>query len=344
MHQELDLRKNFFPDKTIIESIYFGGGTPSLLTIDEINDFISAIYQLFSVSEQPEITLEANPDDLTEAYLTALKNNTLINRFSIGIQSFHNADLNYMNRAHNATEALQCIQNAQKVGFNNLSIDLIYGTPTMSNEQWQQNLQTAFGLGIPHISCYALTLEDKTALNTAIRTQKKAPIAEERVTEQFFLLLEAMHKQQYVHYEISNFCKEPYYALHNTNYWRGIPYLGIGPSAHSYDGINRSWNIANNNIYIQKIKTGEAFFETEKLSKSDRYNEYIMTTIRTIFGVDSTKIKEEFGEDFLRHFLLEVSPFIEKKWVKVSENIYRLTDSGKLFCDYISENLFIIEQ
>jgi oxygen-independent coproporphyrinogen-3 oxidase len=343
MHQELEMRKSFFSSETIIESIYFGGGTPSLLTIDEINGFIQHIQQLFSVGTQAEITLEANPDDLTKEYLIQIKEQTIINRFSIGVQSFHEEDLQYMNRAHHASEALQCIQFAKQIGFHNLSIDLIYGTPTMNDEQWRQNLHTAFALDIPHISCYALTVEGKTALESEIKKHKKTAPTDERMVQQFSILLEEMQKHQYLQYEISNFCKEDFFAFHNTNYWKGIPYLGIGPSAHSYDGKNRYWNIANNTIYTQKIIAKEFSFETENLSKTNRYNEYIMTAIRTMYGVNSEKIKNDFGEEYLQHFMLEVSPFMDNKWIKNLNNIYTLTNVGKLFCDYISENLFIIE-
>lgn len=344
MHLELEMRKDFFPDKTPIETIYFGGGTPSLLSTKEINAFTDHIRQLFAVADQPEITLEANPDDLTEKYLSALKQDTLINRFSIGIQSFLEEDLRYMNRAHNAEEAIRCIKNVQQAGFNNLSVDLIYGTPTLSNDQWRKHLQTVFDLNIPHISCYALTLEEKTALTNEVRKQKKVAPDDERMAQQFSILQEEMSLHQYTHYEISNFCREPHFAKHNTNYWKGIPYLGIGPSAHSYDGNNRYWNVANNAVYTKNIMDNQAAFECESLSAADRFNEYVMTSIRTMFGVDSDKITYEFGEDYLQHFLLEISPFISNQWVSKTDNIYTLTDAGKLFCDYITENIFIIEQ
>ncbi|HNE49962.1 MAG: radical SAM family heme chaperone HemW [Chitinophagales bacterium] len=343
MLQELEMRKNFFPEKTEIDTIYFGGGTPSLLSTTEINRLLQQIYRLFTVTEQPEITLEANPDDLTQAYLQALKKETPINRFSIGIQSFTDDDLHYMHRAHTAKEALQSIQFAQQAGFDNLSIDLIYGTPTLNNEQWRKNLQTAFSLNLPHISCYALTVENKTALAIEIDKKKKAAVDEELMVQQFSILLEEMKQHGYLQYEISNFCQPPHFARHNTNYWKGISYLGIGPSAHSFDGKIRYWNISNNSNYVKKIIANESAFEQEILADNDRYNEYVMTSLRTIFGVDSLTIKQNFGTIFLQHFQLEITPFIDNKWVECNDGIYTLTDSGKLFCDYITEELFILK-
>ncbi len=343
MLQELEIRKDFFPEKTQIDTIYFGGGTPSLLSVNEINTLIQQIYRLFTVTEQPEITLEANPDDLTKAYLQTLKKQTPINRFSIGIQSFWEEDLRYMNRAHNAEEAMRCIQQAQQAGFDNLSIDLIYGTPTLSNEQWRKNLQTTFDLQVPHISCYALTVENKTALSAEIKKKKKAAVDDELMVQQFSILLEEIKRNGYLQYEISNFCKPPHFAQHNTNYWRGISYLGIGPSAHSFDGKTRYWNVNNNTIYINKINTNEPTYEQEILSESERYNEYVMTSLRTVFGVAIKKINHDFGDIYVRHFQLEIAPFIEKKWVECTDEIYTLTDLGKLFCDFITEELFIIK-
>lgn len=343
MLQELEMRKKFFPEKTQIDTIYFGGGTPSLLSANEINTLIQQIYRLFTVAEQPEITLEANPDDLTKAYLQTLKKQTPINRFSIGIQSFWEEDLRYMNRAHNAEEAMRCIQQAQQAGFDNLSIDLIYGTPTLSNEQWRKNLQTAFDLQVPHISCYALTVENKTALSAEIKKKKKAAVDDELMVQQFSILLEEIKRNGYLQYEISNFCKPPHFAQHNTNYWRGISYLGIGPSAHSFDGKIRYWNVSNNTIYINKIEANEPAYEQEVLSERERYNEYVMTSLRTVFGVAVKKINHDFGDIYVRHFHLEIAPFIEKKWVECTDEIYTLTDLGKLFCDFITEELFIIK-
>lgn len=340
MLKEIQLQKDFFLNKTTIETIYFGGGTPSLLSAKEINELLNEIGKYFTVASTPEITLEANPDDLSAEYLLSLKKETAINRFSIGVQSFFEEDLRYMNRAHNAQEAINCIQHAQEIGFDNLSVDLIYGVPTMSIERWKKNLQTVFDLEVPHISCYALTIEEKTALASLIKKKKSPEPSDELMVQQFSILSDKMDKHDYIHYEISNFCKQSHFAKHNTNYWKGIPYLGIGASAHSYDGVRRYWNVANNAQYAKKIRNNELGNESEILSETDAYNEYVMTSIRTIFGTDKNKIQSKFGEEFLKHFLLEISPFIANGWIIETNGIYTLTNSGKLFCDYITENLF----
>ncbi len=341
MLNEIQLQQNFFADKTTIETIYFGGGTPSLLSSKEINELLNELNKYFSISSTPEITMEANPDDLSKEYLTSLKKETTINRFSIGVQSFFDEDLRYMNRAHDAIEAINCIKYAQEIGFENISVDLIYGTPTMNNERWTKNLQTVFDLQVPHISCYALTVEEKTELASLIKKKKKVEPSDELMALQFSILLVEMGKHNYTHYEISNFCKEPHFAKHNTNYWKDIPYLGIGASAHSYDGLKRYWNVANNAIYAKKILNNELANESEILSETDAYNEYVMTSIRTIFGTHSEKIKQDFSEEYLKHFLLEISPFIANNWIIETDGIYTLTNSGKLFCDYITQNLFV---
>ena len=338
---EISQQAHFFPDKTSIDTIYFGGGTPSLLSAAEINEFIHQLQKYFSFSENPEITLEANPDDLSKSYLSMLKKETPVNRFSIGVQSFFDEDLQYMNRAHCADDAINSIQYAQEIGFENLSVDLIYGTPTMNNERWKKNLQTVFDLHIPHLSCYALTVEEKTILATQIKQKKSNAPSDELMAQQFTILVEAMKLHGYTHYEISNFCKEPHFARHNTNYWKGIPYLGIGAAAHSFDGIKRYWNISNNTVYVNSILNNKPARESEVLSTTDAYNEYVMTSIRTIFGTDTSKIKQDFGVEYVQHFLVEISPFIENNWVVKSDTIYTLNDSGKLFCDYITENLFL---
>ncbi|HQV78881.1 MAG TPA: radical SAM family heme chaperone HemW [Chitinophagales bacterium] len=338
---EIEYQKHFFGQHTVIETIYFGGGTPSILSIRELKLILKKIEEYFPIAEQPEITLEANPDDLSLEYLTALKNETSINRFSIGIQSFWDADLRYMNRAHNATQAEECIKRAQDIGFENLSVDLIYGTPTLSNEQWQKNLHTIFNLKIPHISCYALTIEEKTALASSIKKRKIIPPKDEQMVAHFSILTQEMNAQEYIQYEISNFCKNPYFAKHNTNYWKEIPYLGIGASAHSFDGKNRYWNISNNALYVQKINEHKQAFEIEILSTENKYNEYVMTGIRTIFGIDKNKIKLEYGEKYFAHFMHEIAPFLAKNWVIESNGIYTLNHEGKLFCDYITEHLFM---
>ncbi len=339
--KEIELQQSFFTDKTTIHTLYFGGGTPSLLKPSDIQSLIEKIGHHFNIAEDAEVTLEANPDDLTSDYLHALKETTSINRLSIGIQSFHDKDLQYMKRAHSAEEAKNAILLAQQAGFDNLSVDLIYGTPGLSNEAWKENLKTLFNLNIPHISAYALTIEEKTELAILVAKQKVPSPDDEQMAQQFAILLEETRKHNYVQYEISNFCKEPHFAKHNTNYWKGVPYLGFGPSAHSFDGNIRYWNISNNGQYLKSIRENKIANEHELLDIKDQYNEYVMTSIRTIWGIDKTTISNRFGEESLNYFLLEISPFISNRWVKEEKDIFTLTDSGKLFCDYITEHLFI---
>ncbi len=338
--KEMLLQRHFFPDKTVIETIYFGGGTPSLLPTSEINGILDAIHSIWEVSSDAEITLEANPDDLTKQYLSDLKQHTPVNRFSIGIQSFFDEDLRYMNRAHTANEAKNAIAETQDAGFENLSVDLIYGTPTMNDARWEENLKMVFDLKIPHISCYALTVEDKTALAHQIKKEKVLPPGDEQTARQFSLLLDVMARQHYTHYEISNFCIEPYFAQHNTNYWKGVHYLGLGPSAHSFDGTKRYWNVSNNAVYVRKINDNRLAYESELLTPANLYNEYILTQIRTMWGLDATIIQARFGALQQQHFLQEVSPFLTNRWIQETNGIYTLTDTGKLFCDYITARLF----
>ena len=338
--KEAMLQRNYINET--IDTIYFGGGTPSLLSGENLKAILDKVQELFSINANSEITLEANPDDINEEKLAAWK--TIgINRLSIGVQSFFEGDLQWMNRAHNATQALQSIQLAQQYGFNNITIDLIYGTPTLTNEKWKQNVEKAFELGVPHLSCYALTVEPKTALEKMIAAHKIAAVDAERQSKQFELLMEWTNALGYEHYEISNFAKPGFRSKHNSSYWKGQKYLGVGPSAHSFDGKIRYWNVSNNTIYINKIEANEPAYEQEVLSERERYNEYVMTSLRTVFGVAVKKINHDFGDIYVRHFHLEIAPFIEKKWVECTDEIYTLTDLGKLFCDFITEELFIIK-
>ena len=276
---ELVLRKHELENQSI-ESIYFGGGTPSILSIEEITAILDAVYKNYQVVTSPEITLEANPDDLSEDKIRALSK-TPINRLSIGIQSFFEDDLTFMNRAHTAEESKKCLENAKKY-FNNITIDLIYGVPNMDNQKWLKNLQTAFEFGIPHISSYALTVEEKTALHSFIQKGIVKPMDEELALEHFNILVTETQKQGFVHYEISNFGKPNYFSKHNTSYWLGTDYMGVGPSAHSFNNVQRSWNISNNAKYIQAIQQHKLPNEVEILTINDRFNEYIMTKLHTI--------------------------------------------------------------
>ena len=286
------------------------------------------------------MTLEANPDDLGLDRLTNYKYYTPINRLSIGVQSFHDADLHYMNRAHSGGEARQCLGNAIAVGYEQLSIDFIYGTPTMSDEQWLYNLRTAFAYGIPHISCYALTVEPKTALQHLIVKGKVEEISEEHTARQFEMLLNEIAEQGYEQYEISNFCRPPHYARHNSSYWRGAHYLGVGPSAHSFNGSTRQWNIANNAAYIKAINSGEPSFELEYLSPKEQHNEYILTALRTKWGVDIQYINQQWGGEAGQTFQYKTQNFLQQGFIAQYKNNYRLTDSGKLLADTIISDLF----
>lgn len=335
--REIELRKDYLPDKKL-DSVYFGGGTPSLLSAQDLTLLFDEIDKHFVFNDAAEITLEANPDDLTPEKLTAFQNSP-VNRLSIGIQSFSDADLSYMNRAHNAAEAAGCVRLAQEYGFENLTADLIYGTPTMSDAQWHENVERVIDLGIPHVSCYALTVEPKTALQHFIEKGKSKPVDEEQTARQFEYLTERLKAAGFVHYEISNFAKPGSFAKHNSNYWTGNPYLGVGPSAHSFDGKSRQWNAANNAAYLKSIAEGKVPFEREILTATQRYNEYILTALRTVWGVHLKRIEPKFSTYFLKN----VRPFLENKTVFAENEIYRLTEKGKLLADNISMELFAEE-
>lgn len=323
-----------------VETIYFGGGTPSVLTTEEIEFLIAEVYQHYSVVENPEITLEANPDDLTSERIVELSKSS-INRLSIGIQSFFEADLAMMNRAHNSVEAQKCLELATQ-NFDNISIDLIYGIPGMSNEQWQQNIETALRFAVPHISSYALTVEPKTALNTLIQKGKIDAPKDEVAEAHFQILVETLEKNGFIHYELSNFGKENYFSKNNSAYWLGKKYIGIGPSAHSYDGISRSWNVANNALYLKAIQQNQLPNEKEILSTADRYNEYIMTGLRTIWGVSLDRIEREFGLDYLDYLIKQSEKFIMDELLSIENNILKPTSKGKFLTDGIASDLFYL--
>lgn len=336
--QELELQKDYLQGQPL-SSIYFGGGTPSLLSLEDLTLIFKKIKELFQIEKQAEITLEANPDDLTLEKLKQLKS-TPINRLSIGIQSFFEKDLQFMNRAHNAREAKECIENAQKIGFTNLTIDLIYGSPTTSNTQWEQNIATALNFDIPHISCYCLTVEPNTALAHFVKKGKAKPVDEEIAAQQFEILMTSLKSAGYEHYEISNFAKPNWHAQHNSNYWLGAHYLGIGPSAHSFNGNSRQWNMANNAKYIKALSAGKTAFEIEILTKEQQYNEYILTALRTKWGCDLNKIKN-WGDKLTQHFQKESHPYLTKNLIQQKNNIFTLTNAGKLLADRIAMDLFI---
>ena len=337
--KEIEKRKSESSDE-IVETIYFGGGTPSVLSSHEINFLIDTVYLHYAVAENPEITLEANPDDLSMERIAELANSK-VNRLSIGIQSFFEDDLKMMNRAHNAEEAKASLAEAVK-HFDNISVDLIYGIPGMSNQKWQQNINTALSFGIPHISSYALTVEPKTALNKLIQTGKITAPKDEVAQEHFEILVDTLQANGFVHYELSNFGKPDYFSKNNSAYWLGKKYIGIGPSAHSYDGISRSWNIANNSLYLQAIAKGELPNEVEILSVSDRYNEYIMTGLRTIWGVSLQKILDDFGQEYLDYLNKQVKKFTDDGLVIIEGDILKASSKGKFLADGIASDLFLI--
>jgi oxygen-independent coproporphyrinogen-3 oxidase len=338
--KEIAMRKNEFQNETI-ETIYFGGGTPSLLSIEDLNFLIDEVYRNYKVSENPEITLEANPDDLNDELIKLLAD-LPINRLSIGIQSFFEDDLRLMNRAHNAEEAKKCLETATKF-FDNITVDLIYGIPNMSNENWLQNIETALSFGIPHISSYALTVEPKTALQSLISKGKIDSPNDAVAQEHFNLLVKTLSEKGFVHYELSNFGKPGYFSVNNTAYWTGKKYIGIGPSAHSFNGTQRSWNIANNSLYIKSILENKLPNEVEILTKTDCYNEAVMTGLRTMWGISLEKIEADFGKTFLNHLLKEAEKHIQNEQLFIENNYLKTTQKGMFFSDGISSDLFVTQ-
>ncbi|MDM1551298.1 radical SAM family heme chaperone HemW [Empedobacter falsenii] len=340
INKELVIRKNEI--SAPLETIYFGGGTPSILSEIELESIFETIYKNYSTKNLKEITLEANPDDLNKEKLNFLKS-TPINRFSIGVQSFFEEDLKLMNRAHNAQEAETSIKLAQDFGFENITIDLIYGSTTTTNEMWKQNLQKAIELNVPHISSYALTVEEKTILDHQIKKGITKSVDEDRQNEQFQLLIDTLTSNDFIQYEISNFGKEDYFSLHNSNYWKGIHYLGIGPSAHSYNGKTRAWNIANNSKYIQAINENKLPQEIEVLNEVEQFNEMIMIGLRTIYGIDLNRINSEFSQPLVNSFYQELNQLINENLVEKKENKIILKPEAKFFADGIASRLFYID-
>lgn len=335
--KEIALRKEEFKNE-LVETIYFGGGTPSILKNEDLQLLIDEVYNNYNVAEHPEITIEANPDDLTDERIIALANSP-VNRLSIGIQSFFEEDLQLMNRAHNANEAKKCMETATRY-FDNITADLIYGIPGLTNEKWVSNIQALLDLGIPHISSYALTVEHKTALEKLIAKGAIPQLDDAIAHEQFLLLVDLLEANGFVHYELSNFGKPDYFSRNNSAYWLGKKYLGIGPSAHSYDGINRSWNVSNNALYLKSLDNNELPSELEKLSSTDRYNEYIMTGLRTVWGVSLDRVQKEFGNDYLTHLRQNAQRFLDNEKLVLDNGILKTTKKGKFFCDGIASDLF----
>lgn len=331
--KEISLQKDYLQNEAV-ETIYFGGGTPSLLDIEDVILILDQVNRYFRVTANPEITFETNPDDIAAEKLMAWKK-AGINRLSIGIQSFFEEDLQWMNRAHNAKQAKENLLLAKRY-FDNITIDLIYGTPGLSNEKWKQNVDTAIALNIPHLSCYALTVEPKTPLDKLIRQNKKENVNPDTQSEQFLMLMEWMEKAGYEHYEISNFALPGWRSQHNSSYWSGKKYLGIGPSAHSYNGIERQWNIANNNIYIESVNEGKIPFEKEELTATQQLNEYIMTALRTAEGIDVSRLNKVEADSLFQ----KSKRYLESALIKEDNHHLILTREGKLLADGIAANLF----
>ncbi len=337
--KELVIRKHYLKGEKI-ETIYFGGGTPSLLSEKQLAAIFETLYHEYDIYLAVEVTLESNPDDITPAFCNMWKK-LGINRLSIGIQSFREEDLQWMNRAHTAEQARRCVGYAQEAGFSNITIDLIYGVPGLSNEKWRENIHTAFKLGIDHISCYALTVEAKTALASLIRQRKVEEPDDALASQQFQILMEECQANDFEHYEISNFARNKKYSKHNTSYWKGTKYLGAGPAAHSYDKESRQWNVYNNQGYLRSMRENKVPFEREELTKKDNYNEYILTSLRTMWGINTDVIQERFGEAQAIVLRSKMQEFINAGQISQSDSVFTLTREGKFFADRISAELFL---
>ncbi|NCA85924.1 MAG: radical SAM family heme chaperone HemW [Clostridia bacterium] len=340
--QELALQKDYLAGEKL-QTIYIGGGTPTVYPPQVIAEIIEFAKKQFEIDALAEITIEANPDDLSADYLQQLRQ-TPVNRLSIGIQSFHDDDLHFLNRNHSAANAHHAIRNALAAGFDNLSIDLIYGIPGLTDKKWMTNIKTILDYNILHVSAYALTVEPGTALDKLINKQKLPPVEEQQAADQFVILMEMMVAAGYEHYEISNFSKPGQYARHNTSYWQGVPYLGIGPSAHAFDGRSRQWNVSNLEAWLVGIRNQKPAFEREMLSPTQQLNEYVMTSLRTMWGTDLQKIQSRFGAGLRQMVLQQAASFQKKGLVFINNNIITLTQPGKLFADGIAAELFVEEE
>lgn len=342
LQKEIILRKDFFKNKRL-NSIYFGGGTPSLLPLEDIDRLIKDLYKHFTFIDKPEITVEVNPDDCSFEYLREL-GSLGINRLSIGIQSFHQQDLEYLGRIHNAEQAHRIIQNAQKAGFYNMTVDLMYGLPSSSKGGWQANLDTLLAYNIPHFSAYALTIEPRTLLNHQIEQGKVTPPQEEQYNDDYNTLKAFSDNHHFDHYEISNFAKDSFHAIHNSSYWFGEPYLGLGPGAHSFDGASRQWNISNNPGYLKSLQNDELAFEQEDLSKADQFNELIMTGLRTKWGIEFKRIREEFGEEIQAHFEKQIKEWEKHGTLQYANGHVYLRPGQTLIADHVIADCFYIDE
>ncbi|MGB4397911.1 MAG: radical SAM family heme chaperone HemW [Daejeonella sp.] len=339
LRREILLRKDYTGSEQI-ETIYFGGGTPSVLSADELGMLIHEITEHYPVSAYAEITLEANPDDLNPQKVKEFRQ-LPINRFSIGVQSFFEEDLKWMNRAHTASEGYSSIKRIQDAGFENITVDLIYGYPLLSGEKWKYNIRELIGLQVPHISSYSMTVEPATALASFINKGVQKPMNEVQSARQFEMLIDELQNAGFEHYEISNFAKPGWHSRHNSNYWEGVNYMGIGPSSHSFNGESRQWNISNNSKYIAALEGNKIPFEMETLTVENRINEYIMTSLRTSKGMDLNLISERFHSDYSSKIIEAMEPFLDKKWAIIEDHKVKLTREGKLFADHVASELFV---
>ena len=338
INKEINQKASVFNDK--ISTIYFGGGTPTILTEKELNTIIENILKKFDVEKNIEITIEANPDDLTKSKLSALSN-SVFNRMSIGVQSFIDKELKSMNRAHDSKKAIKSLEMARKY-FENISIDLLYGLPESSLESCNYNLDFIQKFGLNHVSAYALTIEPKTALQSFLKKSVIEMPDEQLVYDQFKLINERLTNEGFINYEVCSFAKKDFFSQNNSAYWLRKKYIGIGPSAHSFDGNFRSWNISNNKKYIDHINQGRSYYKKEKLTKIDHYNEYIMTGLRTIWGVSTEHIESNFNKNFKNYFLDKIQKHIDQKNIKIKDNIYLTTNSGRFLADGIASDLFLV--
>jgi putative coproporphyrinogen dehydrogenase len=339
--RELTERKEYLKGEAV-ETIYFGGGTPSQLSEEDFKEVFKTIEQVYGMREATEITLEANPDDLTEEYIGML--HTLpFNRISMGIQTFDDATLQLLNRRHNATQAIEAVKRCRQAGFQNISIDLIYGLPGETEQRWAQDLQQAVSLDVEHISAYHLIYEEGTPLYKMLQQHSVSQVDEDSSLNFFSTLIDTLSAAGYEHYEISNFCKPGMYSRHNTSYWQGIPYLGCGPSAHSFDGGSREWNVASLNQYLSSIEQGQRQHETEQLDTQTRYNEYIITGMRTMWGISTEELKKKFGDRLWKYCLEQASSYLENGKLELHNDRLKLTREGIFISDGIMSDLLDIE-
>jgi oxygen-independent coproporphyrinogen-3 oxidase len=337
--KEAKAEKGYLNGETV-NTIYFGGGTPSLLSLEDLKYTLQVLYENFPVAVDAEITMEANPDDVSVENVQAWKS-LGVNRLSIGIQSFFEEELRWMNRAHNAAQARDCIENSYAAGIHNLSIDLIYGSPLLTDEMWEYNVKTATDYTIKHLSCYALTVEEKTPLHKTISLKKNVDVDSEKQARQFLQLMQWLRESGYEHYEVSNFAKPGFRSRHNSSYWKGVPYLGLGPSAHSFNGTERRWNMSNNNVYIKSVNEGSPQRGREQLTPAQQLNENVMISLRTAEGLDLDKIEKFWGEQEKNRIQNELATYINNGFVRMSSHLAQLTDEGMLRADGIAADLFV---